>query len=207
MSATHDEEPFCSTLELVDAVKIDEAAKILKCTVDSLLRDASISERLLYVAIKPHAATLAAIPSHSTPRKASYTTKAHRIVALLPTYAESLAIAGSAEIAHYQAGSESVLDWHYWRLGEPQTVGVDSVYIHRSQLPPAGVSAETANERRLRLQARCNQLKSSGERGWQKQTASEEGISTARLRKIITSGPKAPKTTFAILTELDKKRR
>ena len=116
-------------LSLNDAVKINEAAKLMGCTVESLLREAASSERLLYVAINPHSSTLAAIPSHPTPRQGTYATKAHSIVAMLPHYAESLAIAGSAEIAQYQAGFESPLDWHYWILDEPQTVGLESVYV------------------------------------------------------------------------------
>ncbi|MDI1229859.1 MAG: hypothetical protein PSU93_01770 [Methylobacter sp.] len=146
-----------TTLSLNDAVRIDEAAKSMKCTVESLLREAANSERLLYVALKPHSSKLVAIPSHPNPRQGEDTTKSHSIVAMLPNYAESIAIAGSADIKQYQASFEEggLLDWHYWMLDEPQTVGVDMVFVSRAHLTPVVPATDpastTRNERELTL--------------------------------------------------------
>lgn len=126
-------------LSLTDVVRINEAAEVMGCTVEYLLREAGNDEHLLYVALKPHSAKLCAIRSHTNPQNGSYTTKSHKIVVMAQHYAESLAIAGSAEIAQYQAGfiKGGILDWHYWMLDVPQTVNVDMVFVPRSQLPDA----------------------------------------------------------------------
>jgi hypothetical protein len=131
-------------LSLNDAVRIDEAAKLIGCTVESLLREAANSERLLYVALKPHLSKLVAIPSHPSPRKSTNRSDGG-IVAMLPNYAESLAIFGSVDIKQYQASFEegSLLDWHYWMLDEPQTVGLDRVFFSRAHLIPVDAHVET----------------------------------------------------------------
>ena len=71
------------------------------------------------------------------PASRSDTTRAHRIAALMPHNAVSLAIAGGDEIAQYQAGFELLLDWRHWMPNVPQALGVDSVDIPLSQLPLA----------------------------------------------------------------------
>lgn len=122
-------------LSLADAVKINDAAAAMGCTVESLLREAGTDDRLLYVALKPHSAKLCALPSNTNPQNGAYTTKGHKIVPLQQHYAESLAIAGSVEVAQYQASFGGILDWHWWMLDAPQTVSVGMVYVPRSQLP------------------------------------------------------------------------
>lgn len=122
-------------LSLDDAIKINEAADLIGCTVESILRQAENCERLLYVAIKPHAAKLSAIPSHPKPLTASYTTRDIKIIAMQPQYVKSLVVTGSADISQYEAGFEPPLADHYYMLDTPQTVGIDMVYFPRSQLP------------------------------------------------------------------------
>jgi len=122
------------TLNLADAVKIDDAAKEVGCSVESLLRKAARSELVLYAALNPHSAKLAAIPSHTSPREAAYETKQHTLVALLPQYSESLIIAGSAEIRQYSAGFRPPHDWHFWMLDAPQTIGIGNVFVSRSDV-------------------------------------------------------------------------
>ncbi|MFZ2300751.1 MAG: hypothetical protein WAW10_02650 [Gallionella sp.] len=133
-------------LSLADVVRISEAAPLIGCTVESLLRQAANDERLLYVALKPHFQTLSAIPSHPNPKQGTRTANGIMFVAMMSRDAVSLATIGSAEISQYQASFGGVLDWHYWMLDVPQTVGVDMIYVPRSQLPahaPAGkVEAE-----------------------------------------------------------------
>ena len=61
------------------------------------------------------------------------------------------------------------------------------------------VAKETPQERRARLRARCKQLKTEGVRGWQVQTASEENISTARLKALLADDTGTPNTKFGRL--------
>lgn len=133
-------------LSLADVVRISEAAPLMGCTVESLLRQAANDERLLYVALKSHTQTLAAVPSHTNPKQGTRTANGIMFVAMMSRDAVSLATIGSAEISQYQASLGGALARHYWMLDVPQTVGVDMVYVPRSQLPadaPAGeVEAE-----------------------------------------------------------------
>ena len=125
---------FVATIAFNDAVRIADAAKKMGCTVEQLIKEAANSEKILYVALKPHSSKLIAIPSHEEPRTATHTTKCVEIVAMLPSYAELLAVLGSVEIAKYQAGNEPPLDWHYWVLDVPQTIDISRVYIHHSEV-------------------------------------------------------------------------
>ena len=136
------------TLSLSDAVKIDDAAKKMGCTVESLLREAGNEERLLYVALKPYSATLRAPRSHPNPRSMTHTNRTGCIVAMMSHYAELLVIHGSAEIAGYQASfiKGDILDWHKWVLDAPQTINVDMVFVPRSQLPVMPADALAAIE-------------------------------------------------------------
>ncbi len=125
---------FVATIAFNDAVRIADAAKKMGCTVEQLIKEAANSEKILYVALKPHSSKLIAIPSHEEPRTATHTTKCVEIVAMLPSYAELLAVLGSVEIAKYQAGNEPPLDWHYWVLDVPQTINNDLVFIPHSEV-------------------------------------------------------------------------
>lgn len=139
-------------LSLADAVEINNAAKLLGCTVKALFEQAENDERLLYVALKPHSSKLAAIPSHPSPQQSSRTRSYTVIVPLLSRYAASLAVSGSADIAQYQASFGGVHDWHYWTLDMPQTVNVDMVFVPRSQLfgAPAAVEQVTPSKSKAR---------------------------------------------------------
>lgn len=157
-------------LSLTDVVRINEAAEVMGCTVEYLLREAGNDEHLLYVALKPHSAKLCAIPSHTNPQNGSYTTKSHKIVIMAQHYAESLAIAGSAEIAQYQAGfiKGGILDWHYWMLDVPQTVNVDMVFVPRSQLPDTPAAKEKDRGDVMAMQSLYGATKYTGDRPWLK---------------------------------------
>jgi len=129
-------------LSLADVVRINEAAPLMGCTVESLLRQAANDERLLYVALKPHTEKLSAIRSHPNPRTGQTTRNHISFVAMMSRDAVSLATIGSADISQYQASFGGALDWHYWMLDKPQTVGVDMVFVPRSQLPADAPAAK-----------------------------------------------------------------
>ena len=59
-------------------------------------------------------------------------------------------------------------------------------------LPVGDDAKETPEGRRQRLQARCNEVKSSGVKAWQKQVAGEEKISTSRLKAILAGDVETP---------------
>lgn len=50
------------------------------------------------------------------------------------------------------------------------------------------MAKETPAARKGRLQARCNELKASSVKAWKRQTATEEGISTSMLGRILSRG-------------------
>ncbi len=125
---------FEAILAYNDVVRIADAVKKMGCTVEQLLKEAANSERILYVDLKSHSSTLIAIRSHENPLTATHISKYGEIVAMLPIYTELLAKDGSIEIAKYQAGIEPPLDWHYWVLDVPQTIDIDRVYIHHSEV-------------------------------------------------------------------------
>lgn len=100
----------------------------LKANIKDLLMKASRSELLLYVALRPHSATLKATPSHENPRQASFKTKGVTYAPLLPHYAGLIAEFGTAIIEKYEAE----LDWHYWMLDAPQTVTTYEVKIDKT---------------------------------------------------------------------------
>lgn len=54
------------------------------------------------------------------------------------------------------------------------------------QTSSAADNSESPQQRRERLQKRCNELKAQGVRAWQKQTATEEKITVSRLKVILT---------------------
>jgi hypothetical protein len=122
-------------IDFSDAVRLDEAATDMGCTVKSLLREAAMDERVLYVALEPHAATLTAIPSHDSPRTGSYETREPKYVSLLGRYAKMLAIKDSVVVESWPASHDGgVLDWHFWRLDLPQTVTLDRIFVPRSDV-------------------------------------------------------------------------
>lgn len=123
-------------LSLNDVLPIGDAAKLLGCTVEIVLRQAANEERLLYVALKAHSTVLVAIPSHPNPRTMQRTNKQVLFVVMAASYVETLATFGSVEIGQYQASfNEDVLDWHYWMLDVPQEVDINRIYVPLSQLP------------------------------------------------------------------------
>ena len=121
------------TLSFDEVASIEEAAKLGGCSIQSILRAAAQSERLIYVAIRPHSSRLTANASHLNPRQGTQTTKSHTIVAMLPHYATSLAIAGNVDIAQYDAGFKPPHEWHCWELDAPQTISIDSVFVPRRE--------------------------------------------------------------------------
>ncbi len=121
--------------ETGDLISISEYAN-RKGYVKDLLMKATKRELLLYVALRPHSSTLVAIAGHENPHQGSYQTKGVIYVPLLPHYANLIAEFGEAVIEQYEASEEgrAPLDYHYWRLEDPQTVGIDNVKIDKSLL-------------------------------------------------------------------------
>ncbi|MDD5267167.1 MAG: hypothetical protein PHO08_08575 [Methylococcales bacterium] len=148
----------CVALQHDEAVKISEAAKLMDCTVDSLLKEAASSKRLIYVALSPHSAKLAAIPTHTKPRQGSYITDDCYIVALLPNYARLLSEKGSFNLSKYYAGFEPPLDWHYWVLDEPQIISLDDVNIPSHEV----VRKEEINKNQESENTKAEPLKDAG---------------------------------------------
>ena len=105
-----------------------------EANIKELLMKASRSELLLYVALRPHSATLKAIRSHENPRQSSFKTKDVFYAPLLPHYARLMAEFGEAVIEQYEASVEgkAPLDWHYWMLDAPQTVTTEQVKIDKT---------------------------------------------------------------------------
>lgn len=119
-----------------------------EANIKDLLMKASRSELLLYVALRPHSATLKAIRSHENPRQSSFKTKDVFYAPLLPHYARLMAEFGEAVIEQYEASVEgkAPLDWHYWMLDAPQTVTTEQVKIDKTLIEALPITqADTAH--------------------------------------------------------------
>lgn len=118
-------------LDFLEMVEIDQAANIMGTTVRALLKEAAACQRLLYVALAPHNATLVAIPSHHAPLHAKRSPGGTIFVALYAPYCVELALRGSVEVKHWHASTEDEgpFAWHYWHLDRSQVVGLDMVFV------------------------------------------------------------------------------
>ncbi|KQN73064.1 hypothetical protein ASF04_07995 [Duganella sp. Leaf61] len=139
-------------LDFLEMVEIDQAANIMRTTVKALLKEAANRQRLLYVALAAHEATLVAIPSHHAPLHAKRSPSGTIFVALYAPYCVELALRGSVEVKMWHASTEDEgpFAWHYWHLDKPQTVELDMVFVPERDVV-AGVTTVTQPGRQHRV--------------------------------------------------------